>query len=256
VGDLTDRPSLDRAVTGTSTVVTTANAIGRLLGGATDLSIDAVDRAGNIALLRAAEAAGVERFVFVSSCGLTDAMVRRAPFAAAKRLAEEAVRASSMPTVVIRPAPLQELWLAGDSGLHLEKRRAVIFGRGRAPVSYVSMDDVAEACVRLAVAGDPPALVDAGGPEELTRHEVVDAFERETGARFRRIPVPRPVLEVGARALRRRRPAVASAMGAALTMDVEGAVVGPQDLRSLGIEPRPTTRRIAEIARTLAARAG
>ena len=256
VGDLRDRPGLDRAVAGRTTVVTTANAIGRILGGAKDLSIDDVDRDGNIALLRAAESAGVERFVFVSSAGLTDAMVRRAPFPAAKRVAEEAVRASAMPTVVVRPAPLQELWLAADSGLQPAKRRAVILGRGRAPVSYVSTDDVAEACVRLAVADTPPALVHAGGPEELTRHEVVDAFEREMGVRFRRIAVPRPVLAAGARMLRRPRPALASAMGAALTMDVEGAVVAPDDLRSLGIEPRPTTQRIAEIARTLAVRAG
>ncbi|HET6392885.1 MAG TPA: NAD(P)H-binding protein [Blastococcus sp.] len=256
VGDLTDRPSLDRAVAGMTTVVTTANAVGRLLGGATDLSIDAVDRDGNIALLRAAEAAGVERFVFVSSAGLTDAMVRRAPFAAAKRAADDAVRASAMPSVVVRPAPLQDVWLAADSGLQLEKRRAVILGRGRSPVSYVASDDIAEACVRVALTDSPPALVFAGGPEILTRHEVVGAFERETGARFRRILVPRPVLAAGARAMHRRRPALASAMGAALTMDIEGAVIAPRDLRSLGIEPRPTTRRIAELVRDLAVRAG
>lgn len=197
----------------------------------------------------------MERFVFGSSAGLTDAMVRRAPFAAAKRLADDAVRASTMPTVVVRPAPLQELWLGAASGLQLDRRRAVVFGRGCEPVSYVASDDVAEACVRLALADEPPALVDAGGPEALTRREVVDAFEREMGTRFRRIPVPRPVPRpvpaAGARALRRRRPALASAIGAALTMDIEGAVVGPQDLRSLGIEPGPTTRRIAEIARTV-----
>jgi NADH dehydrogenase len=250
VGDLTDRSSLDRAVTGMTTVVTTANAIGRILAGEKNLSIDAVDRDGNIALLRAAELAGVERFVFVSSAGLTDAMVRRAPFPAAKRKAEEAVRASAVPSVVIRPGPLQELWLGSDSGLQPEKRRAVIFGRGRTPASYVASDDVAEACVRLAAADAPPAVVDAGGPEALTRHEVVDAFERELGVRFRRISVPRPALAAGARVLR-RRPALASAMGAALTMDIEGAVVAPDDLRALGIEPLPTTRRIAEMARAL-----
>ena len=256
VGDLRDRSSLDRAMTGVTTVVTTANAIGRLLAGAKDLSIDAVDRDGNLALLRAAESAGVGRFVFLSSAGLTDAMAARAPFAAAKRQADRAVRESPMPTVVVRPAPLQELWLGGDSGLQPEKHRAIVFGRGRSRASYVAMDDVAEGCVRLALADAPPPVVAMGGPEKLTRHEVVDAFEREMGVRFRRITVPRPVLAAGSRALRRPKPALASAMGAGLTMDIEGAVVEPDDLRYLAIEPQPTTRRIREIARGLVPAAG
>ncbi|WP_245160298.1 hypothetical protein [Blastococcus sp. CT_GayMR20] len=73
----------------------------------------------------------------------------------------------------------------------------------------MATDDVAEACVRLALAD--------------------------------------------ARALRTRQPAVASAMGAALTMDLEGAVVAPDDLRALGIEPRATTARIDEIVRPVSA---
>ena len=79
VGDLTDPPGLARALAGARTVVTTANALGRSMSGARDVSIERVDRDGNAALVRAAEAAGVERFVFVSAQGMTDAMVDSCP---------------------------------------------------------------------------------------------------------------------------------------------------------------------------------
>jgi NADH dehydrogenase len=59
---------------------------------------------------------------------------------------------------------------------------------------YVAVDDVLEGCVRLATTADPPESLDFGGPEALTRHEVVDALKRAVGARFRRIVVPRPAL--------------------------------------------------------------
>ena len=251
VGDLTDPPSLDRALAGVRTVVTTANAIGRRLAGAKDVSIDRVDRDGNGALIRAAGAAGVDRFVFVSALGMTDAMVGLVPFFAAKRTTERLLQASPLRSVIVRPAAFQEVWLGPETGIRPEKRRAVIYGRGRRPVPYVAEDDVAEACVRLATMDDPPESLDFGGPEALTRHEVVDAFERAVGARFRRIVVPRPVLALGARALRRRQPELASILGIALSMD-EGSDPGAEPLRPLDIEPRPASDYIAAKAREAA----
>ena len=251
VGDLTDPPGLERALAGARTVVTTANALGRSMAGARDVSIERVDRDGNAALVRAAEAAGVERFVFVSAQGMTDAMVDLVPFFAAKRATERLLQASSMRSVVVRPAAFQEAWLGPESGIRPEKRLAVIYGRGRTPLPYVAEDDVAEACVRLATMDDPPGELDLGGPEALSRHEVVDAFERVLGVRMRRIVVPRRALAFGARALRRRRPELASVLGIALYRDVgeEGGVDG---LRALGIEPRPASDYISARAREAA----
>ena len=251
VGDLTDPPGLERALAGARTVVTTANALGRSMAGARDVSIERVDRDGNAALVRAAEAAGVERFVFVSAQGMTDAMVDLVPFFAAKRATERLLQASSMRSVIVRPAAFQETWLGPASGIRPEKRLAVIHGRGRTPVPYVAEDDVAEACVRLATMDDPPGELDLGGPEALTRHEVVDALEHALGVRMRRIVVPRRALAFGARALRRRRPELASILGIALSMDV-GEEVGAEGLRTLGIEPRPASAHIAARARAVA----
>ena len=249
-GDLTDLPSLPAALRGMTTVITTANAISRILDGAKDLTIDAVDRRGNESLIRAAEAARVRRFVFLSASDQTPAMVARSPFMSAKQHTERVLRTSTMRSVIVRPAAFQELWLSPTVGLLPDRRMAMIFGHGRTPDPYIAVDDVAEAVVRLALADDPPAEVDIGGPQRLTRHEVVDAFERATGVRFRRVSVPRPVLAAGSRLLRSRRPELASVLGMSLVRDVEGSSVDDRPLRALGIQPRSTTDAIDEMMRT------
>jgi NADH dehydrogenase len=128
------------------------------------------------------------------------------------------MQAAPLRPVIVRPAAFQETWLGPAAGIWPDKRRAVVFGRGRTPVPYVAEDDVAEACVRLATMDDPPESLDSGGPKALTRHEAVDVFERAAGARFRRIVVPRSVLALGARALHRHRPDLAGGLGIALSM--------------------------------------
>ncbi len=212
------------------------------------MSIERVDRDGNAALIRASVAAGVDRFVFVSALGMSEAMVDLVPLFAAKRSTERLLQAAPLRPVIVRPAAFQETWLGPATGIWPEKRRAVIFGRGRTPVPYVAEDDVAEARVRLATMGDPPESLDFGGPEALTRHEVVDAFERAVGARFRRIVVPRSELALGARALRRRQPDLAGGLGIPLSMD-DGHDVGAEPLRALGIGPRPASDYITTRAR-------
>jgi NADH dehydrogenase len=244
-GDLMDVASLDEALPGVTTVVTTANAMSRMLAGAADVSFEAVDRDGNAALIRAAEKAGVERFVFLSMAGLSPAMTARSPFAAAKAMTERRLSSSSMHTVIVRPAPFDEIWLSSITGIDPDKRRATVFGHGRARANFVSSDDVAEACVRLSTMDDPPAEIDLGGPEAMSRREAIEVYEGITGAKFRRIPVPRVAMAAGNRLLRKRKPAVATVMGMALVMDDEGVEVSPDPMRQLGIEPRSASDYIA-----------
>ena len=248
VGDLTDRASLDRATTGVRTVVTTANSLTSAQARDRSGSIASVDVRGNEDLVRAAEAAGVARFVFVSAAGLSDRMVAASPFLAAKRRTEERLLASRLQAVLVQPAPFQETWTSPEAGIRPDRRLAVVFGRGRAPSNDVAVDDVAEACVRLATAADPSERIELGGPEALTRHQVVDAFERAYGTRFRRVSVPRPVLRLGALGLRPWRPELASLFGMALVRDLDGERVSPEPLRRLGIEPRPTSELVALMA--------
>lgn len=237
-GDLRDAESLLPAVTGVDTVVTTANAIGRMMKGASDLTIAAVDGTGNRNLIRAAEQAGVRRFVFVSAAGMGREMARLAPLMAAKWEAEKALRSTSMRSVLVRPDMFQERWLSPAAGIDARSGRALIYGRGRTPQRYVATDDVAALCAHLAVVPEPPDVVEFGGPEALTRREVVAAFEAATGRSFRIRRVPRVVLSAGRRALVHLRPGTASVLGLALFFDGHAATWDDKPLRDAGIVPR------------------
>lgn len=245
-GDLRDPASLAGAVTGVTTVITTANSIGRRLTGERSLDMAAVDEAGNAALIDAAERAGVSRFFFLSLGG--PALGASAPFPRAKRRTEARLARSGMRTVVVRPDAFQEIWLSPAVNFDPAGGRVVIFGRGRARVAYVAVQDVADAIAALAQQPAPPAVVELGGPEALTRLELVEAFERALGRPIARRHVPRPLLTVGATLLSPIRPELASSMAMAHAMDSRDSGLGPATLEQLGITPRPVSAYIELLA--------
>jgi NADH dehydrogenase len=247
-GDLRDPATLGPALAGIDTVVTTANAIGRILAGPTDLTIAAVDGGGNQNLIRAAEQAGVCRFVFVSAAGMGDDMARLAPLMAAKWAAEKALRATSMRVVIVRPDVFQEVWLAPSTGIDPAAGKALIYGRGELAHRYVATADVAALCAHLTVSPDPPALVEFGGPEALSRMQVVAAFESATGRTLKVRHVPRAAMSVGHRALARIKPELASGMGMSLFFDTHPGGWDDKPLREAGINPRPATAFIEQMA--------
>jgi len=141
------------------------------------------------------------------------------PFAKAKLATEQRLRDSSMREVVVRSDMFQEIWLSSLVQFDWPAGKVTIFGKGDAKHRYVATDDVAEAMVRVLMAGDPPRLLEFGGPEALTRREAVEAFERELGRPIKRRHVPRPALAFGSRLLRPVKPVLASVMGQALAAD-------------------------------------
>jgi uncharacterized protein YbjT (DUF2867 family) len=248
-GDLRSPESLPPALDRVVTVVTTANAMGRKLAGQKDISFDEVDLGGNANLIAAAETSEVSRFVFVSMAGLTPTATSLSPFAMAKWQTEERLRASPMETVVVRPDMFQEFHLSPAAGFDWPNGKVRIFGKGDAKAAYVALDDVAEAVVRLALAEEPPGLVEFGGPEKLTRNEAADLFERATGRSMRRSHVPRAVLRAGALVMRSIRPEMGSLMGMAYAADLEDATWSDEPLREMGIEPRSASVYIDEVTR-------
>jgi len=250
-GDLRDPASLVPALAGIDTVVTTANAIGRILAGPTDLTIADVDGQGTQNLIRAAEQAGVGRFVFVSVAGTGEDSAQLAPLMAAKWAAEKALRATSMQVVIVRPDMFQEVWLAPLTGIDPAAGKAMIYGHGEMPHRYVATDDAAALCAHVAVAPDPPAMVEFGGPEPLSRMQVVAAFESATGRTLKVRHVPDAAMSVGHLALARIKPEIASLMGMSLYSDTQPGTWDDQPLREIGITPRSATAFIQEEAASL-----
>jgi uncharacterized protein YbjT (DUF2867 family) len=248
-GDLTDPASLTAAVDGVDVVITTANAIGRLLAGARDVSIAAVDGRGTQNLIAAAEDAGVRRFVYLSMAGMCEELAHRAPLAAAKLAAERRLASASLEPVVVRPDKFQEVWLSPATGLDPEKGTALVYGRGDVPERYVAEDDVAALVVALALEASPPTAVDLGGSERLTRAQVVDAMGEALGRPLRTRHVPRAALRVGSTVLRSAKPEIASLMGMSLYYDTHVGGWDDSPLTSRGITPTSTRAVIDELGR-------
>jgi uncharacterized protein YbjT (DUF2867 family) len=245
LGDFRDPESLRRAVAGVTVVASTVTVIARALAGDKDADFHHVDLVGHRELIAAAERAGVERFVFVSATRIRAEPSASLPLGAAKIATEDRLVGSSLREVLVRPDQFQEIWLSSLAQFDWPKRKVVIFGRGETPTRYVATDDVAEAVVRLALAGDPPRVVEFGGPDALTRKQAVEVFERALGESIARRHVPRAALRVGAASLRRFRPALASIIGGALCADLYPATWDERPLRDLGIQPR-TVQTYAE----------
>jgi NADH dehydrogenase len=245
VGDLRDPDSLAGAVRGADTIISTANSMARVLGGEKSLTIADVDVTGHADLIAASEAAGAQRFVFLSFHG--SILESASPFSNAKRATETRLAASPIREVIVRPDMFQEVWLTPLVNFNWPERKFTIFGKGDSAHRYVAVDDVAAGVVGWALADDPPRLVEFGGPEGLTRNQAVDLFEQALGAPVKRRHVPRPALAVGATLLRRIRPNLASVMGQSLFADRRPSQADDAPVRALGVEPTPASAFIRRV---------
>ena len=173
-GDLRDRASLDAALEGTETAITTANSVGR--GG--EDNPQSVDLEGNQNLIEAAREAGVEHFVFVSSLGADPD--HPVPFMRGKGQSEASLRESGMDYTILAPTPYMEVWVAVVVGMPVSQGRPVtLVGEGRRRHSFISDRDVAAFAV--AAAENPAArneYLAIGGPEALSWRAVVETYER------------------------------------------------------------------------------
>ena len=187
VGDLKDPVSLGAACRGVDAVISTASStLSRQSGD----SIESVDAAGQLNLVNAAKAAGIERFVFVS---FRPPRAISFPLADAKRTVEEAI--ASLNFTIIQASWFMEVWLSPALGFDYANRTARIYGPGTNPISWVSFRDVAEMC---ALALRSPAAerrtIEFGGPEALSPLEVVARFEKIGGRPFQLQHVPEQTL--------------------------------------------------------------
>ncbi len=249
VGDLTDPASLRAACEGVETVVATATAIGRRLAGAGGPTIREVDELGMLGLVDAAEGAGVTRFVYVSFAGIDSSI--GSPIDRAKQAVEQRLGASRMRRVIIRPDAFQDVHLTPLARFDMARGKVAVFGSGKVPQRWVSVDDAAALIAALSVEPDPPGLVEFGGPEALSRTGAIAVAERATGRRMKVQRMPIWAARLGMRLLARRNDALASLFGLGVLQDRLQVRWDETPLTTRGISPRSATEFIETQARAV-----
>jgi NADH dehydrogenase len=193
-GDLLQPDTYRDAIHGCGVVVHLAAST----GAATELEHLTVNARGTELLVEACRCAGVPRVLFVSTIAVGFPDLRRYHYARAKRLAEDAVRASGLRFTILRPAiilgPGAPLRAALDKLARLPVM--VIPGNGRARVQPVHVDDVVRA-IQCVLDGDrfDNETHDLGGPEILSIEALIQQLRiARTGRMGPVIHLPLPLL--------------------------------------------------------------
>jgi uncharacterized protein YbjT (DUF2867 family) len=187
LGDLGDHLSFRHALRDVDTVIHLAATIRDQPGG----SIEELDGVATWRLVRAAERAGVRRFVFFSALGASTRS--RARLMRAKALAERAVVESSLEHVVFAPSIT---YSPGDPYLRLLERMTLLpvvplSGSGKSAYQPIWAEDVAD-CVMAALPLDTSSgtRYELAGPETLTYQDIVETAVRSFGRRRPIVKVP------------------------------------------------------------------
>jgi uncharacterized protein YbjT (DUF2867 family) len=219
VCDLTDpRADLAGACRGARTVISVA-------GQSTDTrrlpdrrGFHEVDYGGNLRLVEAAEAAGAERFLYVSV--FDAARLRGLEYVDAHERVVERLRSSALDATVVRAngffSAYRELLELAAAG-----RRIPLFAGGSARSNPIHEADLAVAC--LDALDGPEVEVEVGGPEILTRRREVELAFAALGRKPRTAPVRPWAARAAAGALRpfdRRRAASIAFVAAVSAIDM------------------------------------
>lgn len=228
-GDLKDRASLEKALEGIDTVISTASStLSRREGD----SLDTVDNQGVQTLIDVAERKGVRRFIFVSfSRNISDDF----PLARFKRAAERRLASSKLDHTILLPSYFAETWLSPAVGFDVAGGKVRVYGDGRAKVSYVALEDVAKAVV--ACVGNTKAsrqAIPVGGSKAYSQLEAVELVEEATGKKLEREHMTAAQIEAARAAA--TDPMQASFLGLFAAL-AHGDVVPPEGTRMLGVRP-------------------
>ncbi|HWF34774.1 MAG TPA: NAD(P)H-binding protein [Solirubrobacteraceae bacterium] len=238
LGDLGDHLSFRHALRDIDTVVHLAATIRDQPGG----SIEELNGVATWRLVRAAERAGVRRFIFFSALGASTRS--RARLMRAKALAERAVVESSLEHVVFAPSLT---YSPGDPYLRLLERMSLLpviplAGSGKAAYQPIWAEDVAD-CVMAALphGAHLGTRFELAGPETLSYQDIVETAMRSFGRR-------RPLVKVPIGVTRRFLQAVELLTGPAAFATWDEAELfevpmtsrhGTADAERLGVVPKP-----------------
>ncbi|MYI41222.1 MAG: complex I NDUFA9 subunit family protein [Chloroflexi bacterium] len=237
-GDITRADSLEPALRDARVVIHTV-AIALEKGGQT---YEAVNYEGTVNVLRAAEAAGVQRFINISQNGAKADLPYR--FLASKGRAQEAVAASTLAWTALRPSAIfgaQDEFF--NSFARLLKITPLVFPLivgGKAVFQPVAAHDVVEAATRCladdSTVGEELAL---GGPEVLSLGEIERRVLDATGSLRLLVPVPARLLRPVVAAMQRLLPGSPVSTSLLELLAVPNTVPDNALVSRFGITPTP-----------------
>lgn len=220
-GDVTDSETLAAPVSGVDVVVNLVALSPLFTPDGGEGMHDRVHRAGTENLVRAAEAAGVNRFVQVSA-------IHADPdgptaYLRAKGRAEVIVRESSLDWTIVRPSVV-----FGDGGAFLSFTRRVappyltpLPGGGRTRFQPIWVGDLVPILADAALGDEYRGKVcEIGGPETLSLAEIARFVHASEGRPTTVVPVPMALARVGMTVGR----------------SIPGFPFGPDQFRSLGLD--------------------
>jgi NADH dehydrogenase len=243
LGDLSDASSFRHALRGVDTVIHLAAAIRDQ--GTERATIEEVNGLGTLRLVRAAERAGVERFIFFSAIGAS--LHSQSRFFRAKAQAELAVEEADMATTVFTPSII---YSPGDPWITLLGRLAVlpvvpVSGRGRSLYEPIWALDAAGAVLGLLDSVQNGAerhrRLELAGPERLSYDDIVRTYLNVKDRRRRLVHVPLPLVRWGLKAVEEIEGSRAFATwDEAELMEIPMVSQrGTADAESLGVHPLP-----------------
>jgi uncharacterized protein YbjT (DUF2867 family) len=202
--------------------------------------VEEVNGLGTLRLLRAAERAGVQRFVFFSAIGAS--RFQRTRFFRSKALAEEGVRVSPLKTTIFAPSIVYD---RDDPWVTMMRRLALlpvlpISGSGGALYQPIWARDVAQ-CVIASLEGDGDDRFELAGPETLSYERMARLIASAAGRHRPVVHVPLPLVRSGLIWLRRVfGEAVFATWEEAELMEIPMVSArGAADAEALGVVPKP-----------------
>jgi uncharacterized protein YbjT (DUF2867 family) len=183
-GSLSQPEILPTALEGMDAVIDAATAR------ATDsLSIKQVDWDGKVALIQAAKAAGVERYIFFSI--LEAEKYPQVPLMEIKRCTELFLSEAGMNYTILRLCGFMQ-GLIGQYAIPILEGQAIWVTGESSPVAYMDTQDIAKFAVRaLSVPETEKQTFPVVGPRAWSAEEIVSLCERLTGkqAKVSRLPI-------------------------------------------------------------------
>lgn len=193
--DYADRRTLEAAVPNAAVILHLA---GKVNGSERDLWEANVETTR--ALVGVGQEKGARRFVYVSSAA---AHLARGPYGQSKREAEDLVRASGLPHVILRPTLI---YGPGDTRNVALMARVVrrlpvvpVLGGGGFKIQPVHVDDVVGVLEEAAVKSGASGTYTVAGPEQITLLDMLRLIAERLRVRRLFVPIPLKPLQAAVR---------------------------------------------------------